>query len=49
MVSVFSKAVVLSITNFHYLLKFIGEMLFIYVVTIPIKNIFNIISATMAE
>ena len=44
-----SKAVTLSIVNFCYLLFFLGTMLFICVVTIPINNIFDLISATLYE
>ena len=44
-----SKEVALSIINVHYLLHFIVEMLFISVVTITIKNLVNLISATAAE
>ena len=44
-----SKAVDLSIFDVHYLLYYIGAMLLICVVIIKIKNIFNLISATMAE
>ena len=44
-----SKAVVLSIINAHYLLHFLGTMLFICVVTIPFKNIVNIVSDTLDE
>ena len=44
-----SKPVYLSIINAHYLLHFIGAIIFICMVTIPIENSVNIIYATMDE
>ena len=44
-----SKAVDLSIINAHYLLHFIGEMICILVMTIPIKNIASTIASILDE
>ena len=44
-----SKAIALSIINAHYFLHFIGTMIFVCMVTIPINNIANLISATISE
>ena len=43
------KSIYLSIINVHCLLHFLGAMLFICVVNIPIKDIVNLISATLDE
>ena len=44
-----SKAVALSMININYLLHFLGKILFTCVVTIPIKNISNQNSTTLAD
>ena len=44
-----SKLVALSIINVHDLLHFFSEMLFICVLTIPIKNIVNLLSDVLGD
>ena len=42
-----SKLFALSITNLHDILNFIDAITFIWVVNIPMKDIVNLVSATM--
>ena len=39
----------LLVINFHYLLRFIDAIIFIYVVIIPIDNIVKLISAWLSR